>query len=278
MNFTLLSVLLLPILALSTYNETTSREYWLYNLVSYCDPTLISEGKLGQISSIYPKINDIHIYENKKTLNFGYLAYNPSTGTIFLIFRGTELRSLSNWLQDFNFIRTDYAKCAGCKVHRGFYQAYNNLPISKMMSDLQSLKSKYPTAKVVISGYSLGGAMANFAYMDACDAISKVDLFITYGSPRVGNRNFASFSRNKNCGGEKIRVVHYNDLFPHRPIQFFGYEHAHSEIYYMNGESSSYRYCEMSESDDCSRGQSEKNSFDDHLTYLNVRVTKDICI
>jgi len=34
------------------------------------------------------------------------------------------------------------------------------------MSDLKSLKSKYPTSKVVISGHSLGAAIANFAYLD----------------------------------------------------------------------------------------------------------------
>ena len=211
----LILLLFLTDVALSTYNEATSREYWSYNTVAYCKPEKILGWEVGKAVSFYPQMTEIRVYENKGTDNLGFLAYNPETQTIVLSFRGSNRNSFQNWvLQNINMFRTSYLnpQCAGCFVHRGFYQAYNNLPVSDMMFDIKALKSKYPNAKVVITGHSLGAAMANFAYLDACDTISQVDLIITYGAPRVGNAEFATYAGNKKCGGEKIRVVNYREM------------------------------------------------------------------
>ena len=261
----------LPILVLSTYNETLGHEYWLFNTIAYCSSSNLLSWKVNPITALYPSVSDIRVYKNASTDNQAYLAYNPSTTTIYLIFRGTLDLSIENWvLQDFNFFKTSYPKCTNCNVHEGFYQAYKNLQTSTMMNDLKSLKGKYPKAKVVISGHSLGGAMANFAYIDACDALGQVDLFITFGGPRVGDSTFAAYLTSKPCGvTEKIRVVHNRDPVPHVPPALFGFQHANEEVWYDEG-SKTYVTCPQPEQSNCSSQILEilLNPID-HIDYLD---------
>ena len=269
----MLSIVLffLPILVLSTYNQTLGHEYWLATTVAYCASSNLLSWNVPPVTAMYPSVSDIRVYQNTSTDNQAYLAYNPSTTTIYLIFRGSMDLSIENWVfQDLNFFKTSYPKCTNCNVHEGFYQAYNNLPTATMINDLKSLKGKYPNAKVVISGHSLGGAMSNFAYIDACDALGQVDLFITFGGPRVGDSTFAAYLTSKPCGvTEKIRVVHNRDPVPHVPPTLFGFQHANEEVWYDEG-SKTYVTCPQPEQSNCSSQILEilLNPID-HIDYLN---------
>jgi len=262
------------------YDETLAKEYWCYNTVAYCSPAKLQTWDVSEVSRLYPGVTDIHIYQNQQTDNLAYLAYNPSTTTIFLSFRGTLLFSYKNWVkQNFNFFQTTFDDCADCKVHRGFLDAYKNLDTTTMMNDLKSLKGKYPDAKVVITGHSLGGAMANFGFLDACNAVEKVNLLITFGSPRVGDSKFVSHMQNKKCGGaEKIRVVNNRDPVPHVPLKSMGFQHGQSEIFYKKG-ALKYNYCQDTESNDCSDSLYLDVEISDHLGYLGFSqaTQKDSC-
>ena len=58
-----------------------------------------------------------------------------------------------------------------------------------MLSEIYALYLKHPK-KALVTGHSLGGAMANLAAVDLVNAGYPVDL-ITFGVPRVRNREFA---------------------------------------------------------------------------------------
>ena len=275
----LLLLFLLPFSTLCSYDEANSKEYWYYNSVAYCQPENIVNWKVSIVSKLYPQMTDLRVYQNAKTDNLAFMGYNPETETIILSFRGSIL-SFQNWLfQDLNLFKTNYPKCSGCQVHQGFYQAYKNLPTDTMMSDLKSLKSKYPNSKSVISGHSLGGAMANFAYMDACSFLGQNDLLITYGSPRVGNYQFANFFNQNDCGGgNRIRVVHNKDPIPHMPFKILGYQHAISEIFYTDERSIWFVYCEKAEDETCSNkiGEMEQSPAD-HTNYMDFKMSNGVC-
>jgi len=138
------------------------------------------------------------------------------------------------------------------------------------MTDLKNLIVTYPQAKIVVSGFSLGAAMANIALFDICKTLGKVDLFITFGAPRVGNKKFAESMKKLNCGGiEKIRVVNNRDPVAHYPMEAMGFRHGQSEIFYKNGN---YTFCENEESGECS-GKIKwtkliKIEMEDHFDYL----------
>jgi len=57
-----------------------------------------------------------------------------------------------------------------------------------------NLAKQYPAAPIVVTGHSLGGALATFAVLDLLNNLSNsLGLFVSFGSPRVGNSNFANF-------------------------------------------------------------------------------------
>jgi predicted lipase len=77
-------------------------------------------------------------------------------------------------------------------VHSGFYVAYKGVS-SLVRTEVDRLLGLYKTAKLVITGHSLGGAMAVLCALEMKEVHGKVDYVYTYGQPRVGNSNFASF-------------------------------------------------------------------------------------
>ncbi len=52
-----------------------------------------------------------------------------------------------------------YSSCTGCKIHEGFYNAYRSVS-SKVTDHLNILLGKYPDAKIIVTGHSLGAAIA----------------------------------------------------------------------------------------------------------------------
>ena len=77
----------------------------------------------------------------------------PSQSTIYVVFRGST--SKKDWLNNLNAILTDYPRCSKCEVHKGFYKAQQSV-ISYVTNSVKTLKQKYPSYSVVVTGHSLG--------------------------------------------------------------------------------------------------------------------------
>jgi len=92
----------------------------------------------------------------------------------------------------------------------------NNVTIA-----LRELIEKYPAAPIIVTGHSLGAATATLIlanlFASAEVKLPMDRLFIyTYGQPRVGDWNFATWYNGK-IGGRHFRVVHYNEIVTHIP-------------------------------------------------------------
>ena len=59
---------------------------------------------------------------------------------------------------------------------------------------IRDLKASVKTTRLIITGISLGGGLAQLSYIDikASGAFDNVEV-ITFGTPRVGNKNWAAF-------------------------------------------------------------------------------------
>lgn len=129
---------------------------------------------------------------------------------VLVAFRGTE--NVADWLADFNALRVDRAYG---KVHRGFYHAFNDVrPM------LESALAPVRGRPLVITGHSLGGALATVAAAEWCqDNSFKPSAVYTYGQPRVGNGQFSTFMQQQ-LGSRFSRFVNDDDIVTRVPPGF----------------------------------------------------------
>lgn len=105
-----------------------------------------------------------------------------------------------------------------------------------MITALKPLLSQHPAASILITGHSLGAALATFAAVDIKEQLNPAHkiYFYTFGSPRTGNQAFSDHIMKLYPSGEYYRVVHAQDIVPHLPMTQFGFNHGGNEVWYLN--------------------------------------------
>lgn len=136
---------------------------------------------------------------------------------------------------------------------------------------------QHPNAEVLITGHSLGAALATLCFLDLqyhLDVAAFAPLYI-FGAPRVGNAAFARFAASH--GVPIFRIVHFRDIVPHLPLHMWGYHHPPTEVFY-DLEQDSYVVCDGTGEDPSCSSQfwvmPSKSTILDHLNYLGVDYTK----
>ena len=111
---------------------------------------------------------------------------------------------------------------SGTQVHRGFFNAYNAIA-GNIRSELRTLIHAFPRAEILVTGHSLGGALATIAAADLRGSLRVANRIrlMTFGSPRVGDDNFSDwlFSQFTNRN-DLIRVTHADDPVVRVPIRW----------------------------------------------------------
>lgn len=224
----------------------------------------------------HPEITDVKEFDSNFNRDAeGFTAYDTSTKAILVAFAGTDPLSVIDWANDLSTWMVSYPACSSCKVHQGFWETYKAVRTT-VWNNVNSLRSKYNTNKVVITGHSLGGAIASHCAMDFYDYLGIEPYGVyTFGSPRVGNSQFSSYykSRVKNT----YRITHQKDMVLYVPFYNWGFRHVPTEYWYPTSSSGSYKKCDGSgEDSDCSRKWSllPPNIFD-HLWYLGFDFTSN---
>jgi len=206
-----------------------------------------------------------------------------SENRIVVSFRGSA--NLTNWIEDFDFVTlVPYAECPECKVHEGFYKSWVSVARG-ITAAVKELRAHMPKADILVTGHSLGAAMAALAavhlYYSEGLPVSHV---YTFGQPRVGNAEFHHFfnngttQREKNEPGVAYRVVHWRDPVPRGPFQWMGYEHTSTEVWY-NEDSTNFVTCDKTGEDPlCSLSKPfDLLSAGDHRSYLGRPTGKAAC-
>ncbi|CAI9118737.1 OLC1v1020342C3 [Oldenlandia corymbosa var. corymbosa] len=201
-----------------------------------------------------------------------------------IAFRGTQEKSLQNWVEDLYWkqLDIDYPGIDNAMVHHGFYTAYHNTTLRPgILSALERGKELFGDLKIMVTGHSMGGAMAAFCALDLVVNTGAKDVqVVTFGQPRIGNAAFASYY--SQMVPYTFRITHEHDIVPHLPpyYQHFPqktYRHFPREIWLYNLGFGSLVYtvervCDGSGEDpDCSRGV-PGNSILDHLVYYGVQM------
>ena len=159
---------------------------------------------------------------------FGYTGYSADLNAVIVTFRSTA--SVQNWIVNVDANQVKYPLCDGCLVHQGFYNGFLGVE-GYIRQNVQALLATYRGAKIMVTGFSLGSALAVFGALDLKQIFNKVDEFYSFGQPRVGNENFASYFTQQVA--THFRVIHYADIVPHLPPQTpLPYSHFAYEIWY----------------------------------------------
>ena len=194
------------------------------------------------------------------------IGYNSELDALFVSFRGSI--DLLNWIDDIQIQKIQPYDNTLIEVEKGFYKAYEYLK-SDVMNSLNNMKTTYPTKKLLLTGHSLGAAIATLMAFDVMYDY-QVSLY-TYGSPRVGNAYFAKEFENVS---EMYRITHYYDIVPHTPPEYMDYHHLSNEIWYSE-DNNMYNTCndnyeeeDVTCSDSCAPIHCTSTS--DHLNYLHI--------
>lgn len=225
-----------------------------------------------------------------------YTAVSTDKNSITIVFRGSN----SNEQvidQVFSYLSSPAISFRGNgKVYEYFYEAYTHLyPCVKR--SVKKLVRRYPGYRVVVTGHSLGGALASLTaaslVLDGITHTSNLYLY-TFGMPRIGNKEFAlNIDR---LLTNSWNIVNYRDLVPHMPPCYLlgcnypadGPYHHKREIYYNgNGNmklKSPYTVCNGNEDDACGNGAIDQEPCYDvtecmkyHKKYFNTNLGK-LCL
>jgi len=208
-----------------------------YAAAAYCDPNNIVGNQVACGNSVCPDVetNDvttISVFDTAGDADTtGIVARDDTTQTIVVTFRGSS--SIENWIANLDFGFKDVDDwCSGCKVHEGFYNAYED-DAQTIRDAVASESASYPSYKIVVTGHSLGGALATICATDLRLQGHTVTAY-TYGAPRIGNEALSDFITN---AGTIFRVTHLNDPVPRLPPLVFDFVHVSPEYWISAGDS-----------------------------------------
>ncbi|KAI7872486.1 Alpha/Beta hydrolase protein [Spinellus fusiger] len=198
----------------------------------------------------------------------GYITRNDQSKEIQLVFRGSH--SIPNWIANILAVKKAYPPVPGASVHSGFFDAYMSTQSTVVPIIIDQL-NKNPSYRVMVTGHSLGGALATFAGLDLYQRHEKINaanlIVRTYGGPRVGNDRFAYYFTSTAIPLE--RTVNNRDIVPHLPPQSSGF--LHPGVEYWIDSSSNVRICDTSlDSGSCSNSIVPFTSTSDHTKYFNI--------
>jgi predicted lipase len=161
--------------------------------------------------------------ENKKSDTQGFIAIKDKS--VYVVWRGSE--SKKDFQNDASIDKVPFME-DGEKVHIGFKYCWESVlgdTYDAIDTALENLQGE--TTDIVVSGHSLGGAVATlYAYSIKKHYPHYNVRATTIGSPRVGNKVFKENYDKSEI--DTLRIVHNNDLVTHTP--YIGFYHVNYQV------------------------------------------------
>ncbi|KAK9693599.1 hypothetical protein K7432_013838 [Basidiobolus ranarum] len=232
----------------------TLKTHAKYASAAYCPQAKLQNWTCGE--RCVGNLNVTSYFSEESSGLAGYLGYSQEEKKIVISFRGSA--NWANWVKNLAFVQNNFVYPTASdrvKVHSGFYESYTSVEKKihlELKQILTTLKNETEPYKLVITGHSLGAAVAAFCAMDIkrfylnpkSEKCYKKDLLIidrsqiylhTYGQPRTGNVDFSqlvydTFGKNT-THATLARVTNKNDPVSRLPPQNLGYLHHPHEVY-----------------------------------------------
>jgi len=156
----------------------------------------------------------------------------PARNHLIIAFCGTT--QLQHVVQDLHFVKRPHPAGAG-SVHSGFWGLYTGIA-----DRVKAAVAAHPAADVVVTGHSMGGAVAYLLALDLLSelAVTRKLTLATFGAPRVGDAPLVAHFRrlaDKRAAFTELAVRSYNDGVPTLPPMRLGYRHFARRPLYTPG-------------------------------------------
>ena len=297
-SYIALSFLLLAVIASAAYDENLARELVGPTGITYCKQadqssltcgTHCSKMKSNGYQTLFAEL----LPNGPITSEAFSIFYKTKTNQVIVSFRGTSspVQLLQEFLSPMSETYTLQSGYSNLRIMSYFYNRYKNTIRAKLFQDLNTVKAKYTTASYIITGHSLGGALATLAAFDLSKSgvISKSKMQVyNYGSPRVGNYEFVKAFAQE--GIPIYRIVNSKDPVAHvppcikingkcsqgpqQPGLIWAPYHVNNEYYYPDStmKNGQYKVC-INEDPDCAKGVSIISyNLNTHLYYFGERI------
>tara|TARA_B100001093_G_scaffold3139_3_gene3241 strand:+ start:12143 stop:12829 length:687 start_codon:yes stop_codon:yes gene_type:complete len=163
----------------------------------------------------YEKDIDGIFLEDKTTDCQAFVTTNEKD----IIITGQGTTTIKDWMIDFQIYRKRVSYLNDTLVHAGFVKAYDSVR-EDIHKEVRRLIEEGKYERIVCTGHSLFGAIATIAGLDCSLKYDMPVCCVTFGSPRVGSKEFVKCF-NDNIDGS-FRCVQNKDpiTFTPLPIRF----------------------------------------------------------
>ncbi|KAF9258560.1 alpha/beta-hydrolase [Marasmius fiardii PR-910] len=236
-----------------------------FSRVAYCSSAAVTSWQCGSpCDEIGKGVKVIQAGGDDGLIPMYFVAHDPTTNSIIVAHQGTNSKNLLSILNDAQFLlkplnSTRFQFSGDVKVHDGFQKTFERTA-DGVLDGVQKGLNDFNATKVLVTGHSLGAAIATFDSLMLKQKLpSTVELKTTvFGMPRSGNKAFADFvdSTLSTTDGVYTRITNQDDPVPRVPPQAFGFQHASGEIHIGDAAGDKITKCpgQDNESEGCSSG------------------------
>ncbi|KAL9685978.1 hypothetical protein QQ045_023433 [Rhodiola kirilowii] len=226
----------------AVYNHTLAKILVEYASAVYVsDLTELFDWTCSRCDGVIEDFEIVELIVDVQHCLQAFVGVDKDINAIVIAFRGTQEHSIQNWVEDLYWKQLDvsYPGMPDAMVHHGFYFAYHNTTMRPgILSAIKTANEIYGEMKIIVTGHSMGGAMASLCGLDlAVNHNANEVQVMTFGQPRIGNAAFATYYRQ--LVPNTIRVTNEHDIVPHLPPYYprfpqKTYHHIPREVWLYN--------------------------------------------
>ncbi|OSD07114.1 alpha/beta-hydrolase [Trametes coccinea BRFM310] len=208
----------------------------LFSRAAYCPTSNVTDWTCGSSCNALPNVKVLASGGNNEEIPQFFIASDPDTQTIVVAHQGTDPHEILSIANDIQFGQvaannTLFPKAdSSVKLHEGF-QATQGRTADLVMSTVQSGLSSTGFKRVLVTGHSLGAAVASLdAAMLRMALPDDVQVqSVVFGLPRVGNQAWADLL--DSLIPDFAHVTNQKDPVPTVPPHALEFEHPQGEIH-----------------------------------------------